>query len=111
MPNGFHQTDKQVRKKLYLHNFCCIKGRPIFIVQFGAIRIGNLFDTCTADTIMHYIIKEIEQTWKQKFPECKAKCNSGSEPVDQITVIVDLKAVKLKDLSNKQVNVLFKALL
>lgn len=44
-----------------------------------------------------------------KFPECAG--SSNKDAVDQIVMLVDMKGAKLKDLSNKQLNVIFRALL
>lgn len=45
------------------------------------------------------MLKEIEHTWRNKFTECKELVFKAG--VDQLIVIIDLKGVKLKDLSNK----------
>lgn len=55
------------------------------------------------------MIKEIEHTWRIKFSECKELINKAG--VDQMIIIIDLKGAKLKDISNKQINVLFRSLL
>ena len=59
-------------------------------------------DIATADTLIRYLLKEVENTWRVKFGECKELVHK--EGVEQMVMIVDLKGVKLKDLSNKQVN-------
>jgi hypothetical protein len=59
-------------------------------------------DVATADTLIRYLLKEVENTWRVKFGECKELVHK--EGVEQMVMIVDLKGVKLKDLSNKQVN-------
>lgn len=65
--------------------------------------VGN-----STDLLVHYFIKELEHTWRVKFPECQ---DAGfKKGVDQITVVVDLKGVKLKDLGNKQLVGVFKQL-
>jgi hypothetical protein len=55
------------------------------------------------------MLKEIEHTWRNKFSDCKEVVYKAG--VDQMIVIIDLKGAKLKDLSNKQLNVIFKTLL
>lgn len=81
-------------------------------MDFGSIRIGPLLDCVKAELIMTYLLKELETTWRQRFPESQKKRErgQGSPAVDQLVVILDLRALKLKDLSNKQVNVMFKSM-
>jgi hypothetical protein len=67
-----------------------------------------LLECASAEVLIHYMLKEIEHTWLIKFSECKEQLN---QTVDQLIVIVDLKGIKLKDLSNKQINVIFRSLL
>mmetsp|Transcript_14870 Transcript_14870/g.10774 ORF Transcript_14870/g.10774 Transcript_14870/m.10774 type:complete len:170 (+) Transcript_14870:397-906(+) len=55
------------------------------------------------------MLKEVEHTWRCKFGECKDLL--GKPAVDSLVLIIDLNGVKLKDLSNKQINVVFKTLL
>jgi hypothetical protein len=47
------------------------------------------------------MLKEVEHTWRVKFSDCKEMVYQPG--VDQMVLIVDLKSIKLKDLSNKQV--------
>jgi len=60
----------------------------------GNAKLSNLFDTCTPEQIVTYFFREIEHTWRVK-------------QADSIVLIIDLKAVKLKDLQNKKANGLF----
>ena len=60
------------------------------------------------DLLAHYFIKEMEHTWRIKFPDCQEFVNK--EGVDQIAVIIDLKGIKLKDLSNKKMIMAFRQL-
>lgn len=53
----------------------------------------------SVDILAHFFIKEMEHTWRVKFPDCTEFCNK--EGVDQIKVIIDMKGIKLKDVSNK----------
>jgi len=59
LPNGFHSTDK--------------KGRPIFIIQAGQIKYLELMQVLhnSTDALVHYFVKELEHTWRVKFPDCK----------------------------------------
>ena len=61
----------------------------------------EILDTASAETLIHYMLKEIEHTWRIKFSDCKEFVNK--EGVDQLVLIIDLKGAKLKDLTNKQV--------
>jgi hypothetical protein len=54
-----------------------------------------------SDILVHYFIKELEHTWRVKFTECKELVNKKG--VDQFSLIVDMKGMKLKDISNKQI--------
>lgn len=51
------------------------------------------------DLLVHFLIKEIEHTWRVKFPDCKEFVNKKG--VDQINLLIDLKNAKLKDINNK----------
>lgn len=61
----------------------------------------EILETASAETLIHYMLKEIEHTWRIKFSDCKEFVNK--EGVDQLVLIIDLKGAKLKDLTNKQV--------
>ena len=54
------------------------------------------------EILVHYFIKELEHTWRVKFQDCK-DILSIKGGVDQIKVIVDMKGLKLKDITNKQI--------
>jgi hypothetical protein len=69
------------------------------VIQFGSTKIKELLEIATADTLIRYLLKEVEHTWRVKFGECKELVYK--EGVEQLVMIVDLKGVKLKDLSNK----------
>jgi hypothetical protein len=58
------------------------------------------------DLLVHFFIKELEHTWRVKFPDCKEFVNKKG--VDQMIAIIDLKGAKLKDLSNKQTVMVYK---
>ncbi len=50
LPNGFFETDKW--------------GRPLFILQVGAIKVKELLDTFQPDVLIRYMLKELEHTWR-----------------------------------------------
>ena len=50
------------------------------------------------DILIHFLIKELEHTWRVKFPDSKEFVHKAG--VDQILLIIDMKGAKLKDLSN-----------
>ena len=60
----------------------------------------------SVDLLVHFFIKELEHTWRIKFPDCKEFVNKKG--VDQMIAIIDLKGAKLKDLSNKQTVLVYK---
>ena len=70
-------------------------------MQIGQTRVKEILETASAETLIHYMLKEIEHTWRIKFSDCKEFVNK--EGVDQLVLIIDLKGAKLKDLTNKQV--------
>lgn len=49
----------------------------------------------------------MEHTWREKFDKCM---EATGKIVDQIRVVVDLKGATLKQLTNKNFNAIFKAL-
>jgi ABC-type phosphate transport system substrate-binding protein len=49
----------------------------------------------------------MEHTWREKFDKCM---EAKGCVVDQIRIVVDLKGATLKQLTNKQTNAIFKAL-
>jgi hypothetical protein len=54
----------------------------------------------SVDALVHFFVKELEHTWRVKFPDCKEFVHK--QGVDQIVLIVDLKGAKLKDISNQK---------
>lgn len=62
----------------------------------------ELLESEKAETLIHYMLKEVEHTWRIKFGDCKEFVNK--EGVDQLVLIIDLKGAKLKDITNKQVD-------
>ncbi len=46
----------------------------------------------SVDLLAHYFIKEFEDTWRVKFPDCKEFVNKAG--VDQIKVVIDMKGTK-----------------
>jgi len=83
------------------------------IIQVGQIKFMELMSVlhnCT-DIIVHYFIKELEHTWRCKFQECKELINNNKMAVDQFKVIIDMKGMKLKDITNKQILQVYKQLI
>jgi hypothetical protein len=70
----------------------------VFILQVGALKVKELLEVASADALIHFMLKEVEMAWRMKFSECQSFVNKDG--VDQIIVIVDLKAVTLKNLNN-----------
>lgn len=60
----------------------------------------------SVDQLVHFFVKELEHTWRIKFPDCKEFVNKKG--VDQIIAIIDLRGAKLKDLSNKSMVQVYK---
>jgi hypothetical protein len=50
----------------------------------------------------------MEHTWREKFDKCM---EANGRIVDQIRVVVDLKGASLKQLTNKNFNAIFRALI
>jgi hypothetical protein len=61
--------------------------------------VKELLEVATAETLIRFMLKEVEHTWRIKFNDCKEQLYPAG--VDQFNMIIDLKGVKLKDLSNK----------
>ena len=93
MPTGFHEVDKS--------------GRPIFYLQMGQLKASDLLQVAPPDIISKFLLKEMEHTWREKFDKC---IEAKGCVVDQIRIVVDLKGASLKQLTNKQTNAIFKAL-
>lgn len=80
----------------------------MMFIQIGQIRFMELMSALhgSIDVLVHYFIKELEHTWRVKFPDCKEFVNK--QGVDQISVVFDLKGTKLKDITNQQTTQAFK---
>lgn len=76
----------------------------------GQIKLQELMAAIhdSVDLLAHFLIKEMEHTWRVKFPDCKEFINKAG--VDQIKVIIDMKGAKLKDINNKQMLLIYKQL-
>jgi len=70
-------------------------------MQVGQIKLMELMDSLhnSTDILVHFMIKELEHTWRVKFPDSKEFIYKNG--VDQIVVIIDLKGTKLKDITNQ----------
>ena len=78
-------------------------------MQIGApLKVKELLEVASAEVLIHFMLKEVEHTWRIKFSESKEQLGGSPE---QFILVADLKGAKLKDLSNKQLNVIFRALL
>ena len=62
----------------------------------------------SVDKLVHFFIKELEHTWRVKFVDCKEFVYKNG--VDQIKVIIDMKLTKQKDITNKQMLMVYKQL-
>jgi hypothetical protein len=60
------------------------------------------------DILVHYFIKELEHTWRVKFADCKEFVYKDG--VDQMIVIIDMKGLKHKDLTNVHMIQVYKQL-
>ena len=93
MPTGFHEIDKQ--------------GRPILIVNAGQFKLNEILQHTSLETVTKFIIRELENTWREKFDRCEKEVGNI---VDQIRMIIDMKGATLKQITNKQLNSIWKEL-
>jgi len=78
-------------------------------VKLGAINVKGLLEVAPVETVIKFMLKEVEHAWRVKFQECQTLVHPAT--VDQLVVVVDLKGANLKDLANKQLNLIFRTLL
>ena len=52
-----------------------------------------------------FIIRELEHTWREKFERCE---QDKKRAVDQIRIIIDMKGASLKQVTNKQLNLVWR---
>lgn len=52
-----------------------------------------------------YLIRELEHSWREKFDQVKTEMRLD---VDQIRIVVDMKGAKLKQIANKQLNLIWR---
>ena len=71
------QMDFTQQTKRYINKLTNYQGRPIFIVQFGNIKIKELLEIASADILIRYMLKEVEHTWRIKFNECTELAYKG----------------------------------
>lgn len=64
----------------------------------------------STDLLVHYFIKELEHTWRVKFQEAKEVINGNKMGVDQMKLIIDMKGMKLKDITNQEMLAVYKQL-
>ena len=62
------------------------------------MKLSELFQIVSQETLIKYFTKELEHTWRDKFDKIKEVMK---KEVDQIRVVIDLRAVTLKQISNK----------
>mmetsp|Transcript_18637 Transcript_18637/g.25136 ORF Transcript_18637/g.25136 Transcript_18637/m.25136 type:complete len:239 (-) Transcript_18637:4270-4986(-) len=91
MPTGFHEVDRA--------------GRPLLFINAGQIKLNELMAQTNPETVTKFIIKELEHTWREKFDIIQSLMRVN---VDQIRIVVDLKGAKLKQITNKQLNLIWK---
>jgi hypothetical protein len=65
----------------------------------GTLKSSTLFDVVQPQSLIRFMIKEVEDTWRNKFMACS---QSVGKKVDQMVMIVDLKGATLKELSSRQ---------
>lgn len=65
-------------------------------MQVGSLKVKELLECASAETLIHFMLKELEMAWRMKFGECQSLVYK--EGVDQMTVLIDLKGAKIKDL-------------
>ena len=91
MPTGFHEVDKT--------------GRPILFINAGQIKLNEILSQTNPETVTKYIIRELEHAWREKFDTVKQQLRLY---VDQIRIVVDLKGATLKQIANRQLNMIWK---
>ena len=80
----------------------------MFYLQLGQLKQSDLLQAAPPEVISQFFLKEMEHTWREKFDKCMEVVG---RIVDQIRIIVDLKGASLKQLTNKNFNAIFKALI
>ena len=90
MPTGFHEHDKE--------------GRPLMIINAGQLKLADIMKSTTPDTVTKFIIRELEHTWREKFDRCE---QISKQKVDQIRLVIDMRGATLKQIANKQLNLIW----
>ena len=91
MPMGFHEVDRA--------------GRPILFINAGQIKLNEIMTQTNPETVTKYIIRELEHTWREKFEAVQSDLRLY---VDQIRIVIDLKGATLRQITNKQLNLIWK---
>ena len=91
MPMGFHEVDKT--------------GRPILFINAGQIKHNEILSQTSPEIVTKYIIRELELAWREKFDEVQSQMGLVA---DQIRIVVDLKGATLKQIANRQLNMVWK---
>jgi len=68
--------------------------------RLGSLKANDLFDNVDADKILKVFVRDLEIAWRELMP-------AAGKKADQIFVLVDLKGIKLKDLSSKNIKGFF----
>lgn len=92
MPTGFHEIDKA--------------GRPILIINAGQFKLTEIIQNVNLETVTKFIIRELEHTWREKFERCEQEVRPNV--VDQIRLIIDMRSATLKQVTHKQLNLIWR---
>jgi hypothetical protein len=49
-----------------------VDGRPCFVVKVGEIRLNDLVKLCGEEMFKRFVVRELEHTWREKFPLTKS---------------------------------------
>lgn len=90
MPTGFHEHDKE--------------GRPLMIINAGQVKLAEIMKNTTPDTVTKFIIRELEHSWREKFDRCE---QVSKQKVDQMRLLIDMRGGTLKQIANKQLNLIW----
>lgn len=71
----------------------------MFILQVGNLKVKELLEVASAEVLIHYMLKEVELTWRNRFGDCQSAL--GLDGVDQVVLIVDMKGSSMKQIQSK----------
>lgn len=74
-------------------------------INAGQINLNEILSQTNPETVTKFIIKELEHTWREKFDVVQSllRCT-----VDQFRIVIDMKGAKLKQITNKNLNHIWK---